>query len=52
MGTGLGLSISYGLVKEHTGTIEVESQETRGTCFTVRLPKLSDEAQGYSLLVG
>jgi signal transduction histidine kinase len=52
MGTGLGLSISYGLVKEHKGTIEVESQETRGTCFTVRLPKLSDEAQGYSLLVG
>ncbi|MDQ3002789.1 MAG: ATP-binding protein [Fibrobacterota bacterium] len=52
MGTGLGLSISYGLIKEHKGTIEVESQETRGTCFTVRLPKIKEEALGYSLLVG
>jgi signal transduction histidine kinase len=52
MGTGLGLSISYGLVKEHKGTLEVESQESRGTCFTVRLPKISEESMGYSLLVG
>ncbi|MDB5047785.1 MAG: periplasmic sensor signal transduction histidine kinase, partial [Fibrobacteres bacterium] len=52
MGTGLGLSISYGLIKEHKGTIEVESQESRGTCFTVRLPKISEEALGYNLLVG
>jgi signal transduction histidine kinase len=52
MGTGLGLSISYGLIKEHKGTIEVESQEARGTCFTVRLPKISEESMGYSLLVG
>jgi signal transduction histidine kinase len=52
MGTGLGLSISYGLIKEHKGTLEVESQESRGTCFTVRLPKISEESLGYSLLVG
>jgi len=52
MGTGLGLSISYGLIKEHKGTIEVESQESRGTCFTIRLPKISQESMGYSLLVG
>jgi signal transduction histidine kinase len=52
MGTGLGLSISYGLIKEHKGTIEVESQENRGTCFTVRLPKISEESMGYNLLVG
>jgi signal transduction histidine kinase len=52
MGTGLGLSISYGLIKEHKGTIEVESQESQGTCFTVRLPKLSEESLGYNLLVG
>ncbi|MDB5102692.1 MAG: sensor histidine kinase [Fibrobacteres bacterium] len=52
MGTGLGLSISYGLIKEHRGTIEVESQESRGTCFTVRLPKIAEEALGYNLLVG
>jgi signal transduction histidine kinase len=52
MGTGLGLSISYGLIKEHKGTIEVESQESRGTCFTIRIPKVSEAALGYSLLVG
>ncbi len=52
MGTGLGLSISYGLIKEHKGTIEVESQEARGTCFTIRLPKISEAALGYNLLVG
>lgn len=52
MGTGLGLSISYGLIKEHKGTLEVESQEARGTCFTVRLPKITEESMGYGLLVG
>jgi signal transduction histidine kinase len=52
MGTGLGLSISYGLIKEHKGSIEVESQVGRGACFTIRIPKDSGEAHGYHLLVG
>ncbi|MBW8889857.1 MAG: GAF domain-containing protein [Fibrobacteres bacterium] len=52
MGTGLGLSISYGLIKDHKGTIEVESQQGRGTCFTIRIPRVSDQARGYNLLVG
>jgi signal transduction histidine kinase len=34
----LGLAISYGIIKEHKGTISVESQVGRGTTFTVRLP--------------
>ena len=37
-GTGLGLSITYGIVKEHRGTIEVTSDEGRGTIFILQFP--------------
>ena len=37
-GTGLGLSVSYGIVKDHGGDIQVESEPGRWTRFTIELP--------------
>ena len=43
-GVGLGLAISYGIIKEHNGMISVESEEGKGTTFTVRLPVTVEES--------
>ncbi len=37
-GTGLGLSVSLGIVQRHGGEMVVESEEEKGTRFTIRLP--------------
>lgn len=39
-GTGLGLSLAYGIVKKHSGRIDVKSEVGQGTTFTVNLPKV------------
>lgn len=41
LGSGLGLAICKSIVELHGGTISVESSETTGTCFSIRLPGLS-----------
>ncbi len=37
-GTGLGLSVAYGIVREHGGWIEVTSERSKGSCFSIYLP--------------
>ena len=38
-GTGLGLSIVFGIIEDHHGTIEVQSEQGKGTTFVLTLPK-------------
>jgi PAS domain S-box-containing protein len=37
-GTGLGLSICYSIIKDHGGTIEIDSEKDKGTRFTIKIP--------------
>jgi sigma-B regulation protein RsbU (phosphoserine phosphatase) len=37
-GTGLGLSICYSIVKDHGGTINIETAQSGGTKFIIKIP--------------
>jgi signal transduction histidine kinase len=47
-GTGLGLFVSQRIIKSQGGTIELESTEGKGTCFTISLPVWKDNGSAAS----
>lgn len=42
-GVGLGLSVSHGIIQEHNGIIDVESEKGKGTVFHVQFPLLNPQ---------
>jgi signal transduction histidine kinase/CheY-like chemotaxis protein len=51
-GSGLGLYVTYGIIKAHSGHVEVSSSEGKGTTFDVYIPsfepeKINKEAADY-----
>jgi signal transduction histidine kinase len=44
-GTGLGLSVSFGIIKDHSGEIRVESALGEGATFVITLPTLHEVQQ-------
>jgi PAS domain S-box-containing protein len=42
-GTGLGLAVVWGTVKDHNGYIDVESEEGKGSVFTLYFPVTQEE---------
>lgn len=47
-GTGLGLATVYGIVKQHEGWINVESQLGTGTTFKIYLPTAENKSEAVS----
>jgi PAS domain S-box-containing protein len=43
-GTGLGLSMVYGFAKQSGGTVDIDSEEGRGTVIRLYLPRLEGQA--------
>ncbi|MBI5634313.1 MAG: PAS domain S-box protein [Nitrospirae bacterium] len=46
-GTGLGLAIVYGIIKQHDGFVEIESETGRGTKFRILLPLIAETVEEH-----
>ena len=51
-GTGLGLASAYGIIKNHRGTIQVQSQKGKGSTFIIYLPVSDMEAAKEDVVSG
>jgi PAS domain S-box-containing protein len=49
-GTGLGLATVYGIALQHQGWVEVQSEESKGSCFKVFIPALAKSIRPPSLV--
>jgi two-component system NtrC family sensor kinase len=51
-GTGLGMAVTYGIVQEHSGTIEVSSSVGEGTVFRLEFPALDAPSRSEGRAAG